>query len=125
MNSNLNVSITVRELLSDRVSPAFDGLTLVRHSDRTQIVGQVIDYAQLYGLLTRVRDLGLELTALTVGRGRALIEQPRDEVARTVENTDDSAAPMRQRSHAATRCSRRGERKGGSRVRGDGKTEGP
>ena len=62
----MNVSITVRELLGDRIAAAFDGMTLVRHSDGTQLVGRVIDHAQLYGLLTRVRDLGLELTSVVV-----------------------------------------------------------
>jgi quinol monooxygenase YgiN len=103
MNSTLNVSITVRELLSDRIAPAFDGMTLVRSSDHTQFVGQVLDHAQLYGLLTRVRDLGLELTSVIVkdtGResGRPREENPEAEAVR--KTTDDSRASACKRSPA-------------------------
>ena len=66
MNSTLSVRITVQSRLSDRVAGAFDGLTLVRREGASELVGQVADRAQLHGLLTRVRDLGLELVSVRV-----------------------------------------------------------
>ena len=32
----------------------------------TELAGEVVDQAQLYGLLTRIRDLGLELLSVDV-----------------------------------------------------------
>jgi hypothetical protein len=64
MTSTRTVRITVRGLLSDRLATAFDGMTPVRHPGATELVGAVADQAQLYGLLDRVRDLGLELESV-------------------------------------------------------------
>ena len=56
----------MRGRLSDRLAAAFESLTPVRRRGATELVGEVADQAQLHGLLTRVRDLGLELQSLTV-----------------------------------------------------------
>ena len=61
-----NVHITVRGRLSERFAAAFDGMTLVRRSGATELVGELVDQAQLHGLLTRIRDLGLELESVHV-----------------------------------------------------------
>lgn len=61
MTSTRTVRITVRGLLSDRLATVFDGMTPVRRTGATELVGAVEDQAQLYGLLDRIRDLGLEL----------------------------------------------------------------
>ena len=66
MKSTRTVRIRVRGRLSDRLGAAFDGMTLVRRSGATELVGDVVDQAQLHGFLTRVRDLGLELEAVDV-----------------------------------------------------------
>lgn len=66
MRSPLNIRITVRGRLSDRLAAAFDGMTLVRCSRATELSGHVADYAQLHGLLTRIRDLGLEFESVSV-----------------------------------------------------------
>ena len=66
MKSMLDVRIRVRGRLSQRLSAAFDGMTLVPRSGATEIAGEVVDQTQLYGLLTRIRDLGLELEAVSV-----------------------------------------------------------
>jgi hypothetical protein len=66
MKSTLRIRITVRGRLSQRFAGAFDGLTLVQRTGATELVGEVVDQAQLYGLLTRLRDLGLELQSVTV-----------------------------------------------------------
>jgi len=65
-STNLSVRITVRRRLSDRLAGAFDGMTPVRRGDRTLLVGEVLDQTQLHGLITRIRDLGLELVAVDV-----------------------------------------------------------
>jgi hypothetical protein len=66
MKSALRIRITVREHLSERLATAFDGMTLMRRSGATELVGELADQAQLHGLLTRIRDLGLTLQSVTV-----------------------------------------------------------
>jgi hypothetical protein len=66
MRSALRIRITVRGRLSERLAVAFDGMTLRRCGDATELVGDVVDHAQLHGVLTRIRDLGLELESLSV-----------------------------------------------------------
>lgn len=66
MNTTLHIRITVRGRLSPRLATAFDGLTLSQCAGVTAIEGEVSDQAQLHGLLSRVRDLGLELETVTV-----------------------------------------------------------
>ena len=66
MNTTLSIRITVHGRLSDRLAAAFDGMSLVRRRGATVLVGEVADHAQLHGLLSRIRDLGLELASITV-----------------------------------------------------------
>ncbi len=66
MKETRSVRIRVHGRLSDRLAVAFDGMTLVRRTGATELVGEVVDQAQLLGLLTRIRDLGLELESVTV-----------------------------------------------------------
>jgi hypothetical protein len=66
MKSTLRIRIAVRGRLSQRLAGAFDGMTLTPRSGATELTGEVVDHAQLHGLLTRVRDLGLELTSVSV-----------------------------------------------------------
>jgi hypothetical protein len=60
------VRITVRGRLSPRLASAFDGMTPRCRRGHTELVGEIADQAQLYGLLSRIRDLGLELEHVTV-----------------------------------------------------------
>jgi hypothetical protein len=60
------VRITVRGRLSPRLASAFDGMTPRYRRGHTDLVGQIADQAQLHGLLSRIRDLGLELQHVTV-----------------------------------------------------------
>lgn len=53
--------ITVRGRLSDRFVSAFDGLTLEPGRGETSLVGPIADQAELFGVLDRLRDFGLEL----------------------------------------------------------------
>jgi hypothetical protein len=72
MKTTRSVRIKVRGRLSSRLAAAFDGMTLVRRTGATELVGEIADQAQLHGLLSRIRDLGLELESVTVaGPGRA------------------------------------------------------
>jgi hypothetical protein len=47
--------------LSDRLRPAFEGMTLTREEGNTVLTGPVRDQAELHGLLQRVSELGLTL----------------------------------------------------------------
>jgi hypothetical protein len=55
--------IRIQGQLDQRWSSWFDGLTVTSQPDSaiTLIAGPVADQAALHGLLTKVRDLGLEL----------------------------------------------------------------
>jgi hypothetical protein len=58
--------IRVRGHLDARRAAWFDGLSLTLERDGTSVLrGSVPDQAALYGLLTKVRDLGLPLIAVT------------------------------------------------------------
>ncbi len=56
--------ITIRGRLSRRLASAFDGMTPVSRLGATDLVGEVVDQAHLYGLLAQIRDLGLELDSV-------------------------------------------------------------
>ena len=56
--------IILRGRLSGRFESAFDGMTLESGPNQTVLVGDVRDQAQLYGLLDRLRDFGIELLAV-------------------------------------------------------------
>ena len=58
--------LTVEGELSDRVSSAFEGMTMTREDGKTVLIGLVRDQAQLQGLIQRVSDLGLTLLSAQV-----------------------------------------------------------
>ena len=53
--------ITVRGRLTERFASAFDGMALEPGPSESALVGEIADQAQLFGLLDRVRNFGLEL----------------------------------------------------------------
>lgn len=53
--------ICVRGRLTERLEYALDGMQLKVGGAETVFVGEIRDQSQLYGLLDRVRDLGLDL----------------------------------------------------------------
>ena len=58
--------IRLKGHLEARWATWFDGLSLTQESDGTTVIrGAVIDQAALHGLLSKVRDLGLPLIAVT------------------------------------------------------------
>jgi hypothetical protein len=56
--------ICVRGRLTERLAAALEGMTLHAGAVNTVFIGVVKDQSQLYGLLDRLRDLGLELISV-------------------------------------------------------------
>jgi hypothetical protein len=67
-------SLRVDGRLDDHWSPWFDNLALTHDTDgTTRLSGPLCDQAQLHGLLTKIRDLGLTLISVHI------IEPPNQE----------------------------------------------
>jgi hypothetical protein len=59
------VEIRVKGCIGERWSEWFDGLTITHtDQDETVLTGPILDQAALYGLLSKLRDLGLPLVAV-------------------------------------------------------------
>ena len=56
--------IVVRGRLSRRYECAFDGVTLEPRRGETRLHADLADQSQLYGLLNRLRDFGIELVSV-------------------------------------------------------------
>ncbi len=56
--------IVLRGRLSERFESAFEGMALEAGPNQTVLVGEIRDQAQLYGLLDRLRDFGIDLVAV-------------------------------------------------------------
>ena len=56
--------ICVQGRLTERLAAALEGMTLHGGAVNTVFTGEVKDQSQLYGLLDRLRDLGLELISV-------------------------------------------------------------
>jgi hypothetical protein len=56
--------IVVRGRLSTRYAAGFDGITLESCAGETTLSGAFLDQSQLYGLINRLRDLGIELISV-------------------------------------------------------------
>ena len=56
--------ITVRGRLTGFLASAFDGMGLESAAGETTLTGDLVDQAQLYGLIERLRDLGLDLVSV-------------------------------------------------------------
>jgi hypothetical protein len=61
----LHVEITVMKRIDFNWSEWFEGMT-IRHTDRDETIlsGTVVDQAALYGLLAKLRNLGLPLVSV-------------------------------------------------------------
>ena len=56
--------ICIRGRLTERLGSAFEGMRFKSSANETVLTGQIRDQSQLYGLLDRVRDLGLDLVSV-------------------------------------------------------------
>jgi hypothetical protein len=63
-HSRQRYEIVVRGRLSGRYECAFDGARLVPRNGQTTLCAELVDQSQLYGLLNRLRDLGIELVSV-------------------------------------------------------------
>ncbi len=64
IDSHWRYEIVVRGRLSNRYETAFDGATLEPRNGQTALRADLADQSQLYGLLNRLRDLGIELLSV-------------------------------------------------------------
>jgi hypothetical protein len=65
MRDSARYQIQVKETLSDFWSDWFDGLVIQNQPNgETVLSGMVRDQANLHGILTKIRDLGLTLVSL-------------------------------------------------------------
>jgi hypothetical protein len=62
--SRQRYEIVVRGRLSNRYECAFDGATLEPRHGQTTLRADLADQSQLYGLLNRLRDFGIELVSV-------------------------------------------------------------
>ena len=60
----LKVEIRVKGQISEHWSQWFDEMTISYAGDDTVLTGKVVDQAALYGVLARLRDLGLSLLSV-------------------------------------------------------------
>ena len=56
--------IVLRGRLSKRFESAFDGMSLEHGPNRTMLTGDIHGQAQLYGLIGRLQEFGIELLAV-------------------------------------------------------------
>ena len=63
-DSRQHYEIVVRGRLSSRLECAFDDVTLLPRNGQTTLSADLVDQAQLYGLLNRLRDLAIELVSV-------------------------------------------------------------
>lgn len=56
--------ICIRGCVTERLGSALEGMRLEAGATETVFTGEIRDQSQLYGLLDRVRDLGLELVSV-------------------------------------------------------------
>jgi hypothetical protein len=56
--------IVVTGRLTSRFGSAFEGFELEPRPGETALTGEIVDQAQLHGMLGRLRDLGIELVSV-------------------------------------------------------------
>jgi hypothetical protein len=64
VSSRRRYDIVIRGRLGKRFESAFDDVTLVARNGRTTLRIELADQSRLYGLLNRLRDLGIELISV-------------------------------------------------------------
>ena len=65
--TGLPCRIVLEGEVSDRLEPAFHGLSLHRRAGSTELCGTLADQSQLHSLLNRLYDLGMQIVSVRVG----------------------------------------------------------
>lgn len=65
--TGLPCRIVVEGEVSDRLEPAFHGLSLRHHAGYTELRGTLTDQSELQGLLNRLFDLGMQIVSVRTG----------------------------------------------------------
>jgi hypothetical protein len=60
--------ISVKGRLTEQLGSAFEGMALEARNGQTVLEGDIRDQSHLYGVLDRVRNLGLELVSVEAVR---------------------------------------------------------
>jgi hypothetical protein len=60
--------VVVRGRMSERMAFGFEGLEVEPGPGVTALTGAFVDQAQLYGVIDRLRDLGIELVSVNALR---------------------------------------------------------
>lgn len=68
--------ICVRGRVTERLGSALEGMRLEAGATESVFTGEIRDQSELYGLLDRVRDLGLELVSV---QPQPAADPPRDD----------------------------------------------
>ncbi|GFG54908.1 hypothetical protein [Mycolicibacterium agri] len=83
--------ICVRGRLTERLAAVLEGMTLNAGTADSVFSGEVRDQSQLFGLLDRVRDLGLELISVQPQIGTGLPRHNEQRARRPVNHIADFA----------------------------------
>lgn len=66
MTESANYEIRVREVLDEKWAAYFAPFALSFGKDATCLTGEVHDQAELFGILLKIRDLGLRLVSVNL-----------------------------------------------------------
>ncbi len=64
MSEEITYEIRLRDMLDEKWSAFFSPFTLTAHDEETFLTGVVHDQAELFGVLLKIRDLGLRLVSV-------------------------------------------------------------
>jgi len=64
MPGGTTYEIRLRDFLDENWSTCFLPFTLTTFDDETLLTGRVLDQAELFGVLLKIRDLGLRLVSV-------------------------------------------------------------
>ena len=89
----IRYQIRVRGRLTERLGSAFTGMAMEPGEGQTALVGEICDQSHLYGILDRVRSLGLELVSVEPFRTCRAGDQNEVTQARYAERGSESRQP--------------------------------
>jgi hypothetical protein len=94
--SQMRLQVRVQGRIDERWSEWLEGLSIAHtEEDETLLTGSVLDQSALYGLLSRLRDLGLSLLAVEVSDLAVEDEDPSDPQDRLdPQDRPEPATPM-------------------------------